>query len=52
MYIFIHHCDLRVLDNTTLNLLDGLVQPIFIFTPQQIVNNEYKSDQNQFLEME
>lgn len=44
MYIFIHHCDLRVLDNTTLNLLDGLVQPIFIFTPQQIVNNEYKSD--------
>lgn len=44
MYIFIHHCDLRVVDNTTLNLLDGLVQPIFIFTPQQIVNNEYKSD--------
>jgi deoxyribodipyrimidine photo-lyase len=44
MYIFIHHCDLRVTDNSTLNLLEGLVQPIFIFTPQQIVHNEYKSD--------
>lgn len=44
MYIFIHHCDLRTVDNSTLNRLDGLVQPIFIFTPQQIVNNEYKSD--------
>ena len=44
MYIFIHHCDLRIVDNTTLNMLEGLVQPIFIFTSQQIVNNEYKSD--------
>ena len=44
MYIFIHHCDLRITDNSTLNLLKGLVQPIFIFTPQQIVHNEYKSD--------
>jgi deoxyribodipyrimidine photo-lyase len=25
-------------------MLEGLVQPIFIFTSQQIVNNEYKSD--------
>ena len=44
MYIFIHHCDLRITDNTTLNTLKGLVQPIFIFTPQQIVDNPYKSD--------
>ncbi len=44
MYIFIHHCDLRIVDNSTLNALEGLVQPIFIFTPQQIVKNEYKSD--------
>lgn len=44
MYIFIHHCDLRTVDNSTLNRLEGLVQPIFIFTPQQIVDNKYKSD--------
>ena len=40
MNLFIHHRDLRNQDNTTLNkMLDqfkGNVQPIFIFTPEQI----------------
>jgi deoxyribodipyrimidine photo-lyase len=47
MYLFIHHCDLRIIDNTTLNKLlsEGHdVQPIFIFTPKQIIHNPYKSD--------
>ncbi len=46
MYLFIHHCDLRIEDNTTLNRLwkdKKQVQPIFIFTNQQIVDNPYKS---------
>ena len=46
MYIFIHHCDLRIEDNTTLNRLWSEhieVQPIFIFTNQQIIDNPYKS---------
>ena len=46
MYLFIHHCDLRIVDNTTLNRLwaeNKQVQPIFIFTPEQIVDNSYKS---------
>jgi deoxyribodipyrimidine photo-lyase len=45
MYLFIHHCDLRVVDNSTLNSLTSYpIQPIFIFTPQQIINNPYKSE--------
>lgn len=46
MYLFIHHCDLRIEDNTTLNRLWGdkkQVQPIFIFTDAQIIDNPYKS---------
>ena len=46
MYLFIHHCDLRIVDNTTLNRLwteNKQVQPIFIFTPEQIIDNSYKS---------
>ena len=46
MYLFIHHCDLRVADNTTINYLieNGLnFQPIFIGTPDQLEDNPYKS---------
>ena len=46
MYLFIHHCDLRIVDNTALNHLwseNKQVQPIFIFTPEQIIDNPYKS---------
>ena len=35
MYLFVHHCDLRIVDNTTLNRVwneNKQVQPIFIFT--------------------
>lgn len=41
--IFIHHRDLRINDNTTLNLMNDVI-PIFIFTPEQIKNNPYSSD--------
>lgn len=49
MYLFIHHCDLRIEDNTTLNHLwtdKKQVQPIFIFTPEQIDSkqNPYRSE--------
>jgi len=48
MYLFIHHCDLRIEDNTTLNHLwtdNKQVVPIFIFTPEQIEDkqNPYRS---------
>ena len=48
MYLFIHHCDLRIEDNTTLNHLwadNKQVVPIFIFTPEQIEDkqNQYRS---------
>ena len=40
MNIFIHHRDLRINDNTTLNImykkLDKPITPIFIFPPEQI----------------
>ena len=36
MNIFIHHRDLRINDNTTLNLMEENTVPIFIFTPDQI----------------
>ena len=47
MYLFIHHCDLRIEDNTTLNHLwadNKEIQPIFIFTPEQIDDkqNQYR----------
>ena len=48
MYIFVHHSDMRIPDNTTLNYLisNGLeFQPIFIGTPDQLdKSNDYKSD--------
>lgn len=43
MNIFIHRKDLRIKDNTTLLSVENAV-PIFIFTPEQVINNEYKSD--------
>lgn len=43
MNIFIHHRDLRIIDNTTLNLMEDVI-PIFIFTPDQITKNNYKSE--------
>ena len=45
--IFIHRRDLRMVDNTTLNLVSEkfpAVIPIFIFNDQQIKSNSYKSD--------
>lgn len=48
MYIFVHHSDLRIPDNTTLNYLISNrleFQPIFIGTPDQLdKSNDYKSD--------
>jgi deoxyribodipyrimidine photo-lyase len=49
MNIFIHHRDLRIVDNTTLieqNKNEDNVTPIFIFTPEQInpKKNEYFSN--------
>jgi deoxyribodipyrimidine photo-lyase len=48
MYIFVHHSDLRIVDNRTLNhLIENKLhfQPIFIGTPDQLENsNHYKSD--------
>ena len=45
MNIFIHRRDLRVIDNTTLNLMyeKKNIIPIFIFTPEQISENQYFS---------
>ena len=49
MNIFIHHRDIRINDNTTLNKMSESVEnivPIFIFTPEQIdkEKNEYFSN--------
>jgi deoxyribodipyrimidine photo-lyase len=48
MYIFVHHSDLRIADNTTINYLieHGIeFQPIFIGTPDQLEkSNTFKSD--------
>ena len=46
MDIFIFRRDFRLYDNLGLiNAINkGKVLPIFIFTPEQIQNNEYKSD--------
>lgn len=48
MYLFIHRCDLRLYDNTTIHhLIENKIafQPIFIFTPEQILpKNEYRSE--------
>ena len=41
MNIFIHHRDLRINDNTTINNMND-ISPIFIFTPQQIDNTKNK----------
>jgi deoxyribodipyrimidine photo-lyase len=43
MNIFIHHRDIRINDNTTLNKMSESVEniiPIFIFTPEQIDKNK------------
>ena len=45
MYLFIHHCDLRITDNNTLNELISNNEefiPIFIFTPEQIEKSQNK----------
>ena len=45
--IFIFRRDLRIEDNTTLNYLlknYNNVIPVFIFTPEQVKNNKFKSD--------
>jgi deoxyribodipyrimidine photo-lyase len=46
MYLFVHHCDLRIIDNTTINkLIENKFDfvPIFIGTPDQLDDNPYKS---------
>ena len=35
--------DLRISDNNSLNLLENVI-PIFIFTPEQVSQNSYKSN--------
>lgn len=43
--IFIFRGDLRLQDNTALSTItQNRVLPIFVFTPEQITNNKYKSD--------
>jgi len=46
MNLFIFTRDLRIIDNLALHqaLKDNYTIPIFIFTPDQITNNSYKSD--------
>ena len=44
MSVHIFTRDLRIIDNNSLNVLSGKVYPIFIFTPEQVKNNNYKSD--------
>jgi deoxyribodipyrimidine photo-lyase len=49
MYLFVHHCDLRIYDNNTLNyLIDNKFDfaPIFVFTPEQITDNPLKSEKS------
>jgi len=43
--LFIFHNDLRIQDNTTLNLLSEYsILPVFILDNRQIINNPYSSD--------
>ena len=45
--LFIFRRDLRIQDNTTLNEVlknKENVIPVFIFTPEQVKNNKFKSD--------
>lgn len=42
--LFIFTRDLRVVDNTTLYLCKNSVIPIFVFNPDQVIHNEYKSN--------
>ena len=54
MNIFIFHRDYRLFDNTTLiemSKKEGVITPIFIFTPEQITKkNKYRSNNSvQFL---
>ncbi len=47
MSIFIFRRDFRIKDNTAWNKMletNSIIYPIFIFTPEQIDNNKYKSD--------
>jgi len=46
MNLFIFTRDLRIIDNLGLqeSLKNNKTIPIFVFTPEQITNNEYKSD--------
>lgn len=47
MYLFVHHCDLRIVDNKTINyLIENKIDfvPIFIGTPEQLDKNDYKSE--------
>lgn len=49
MYLFVHHSDLRIPDNETLNWFiknKKEFTPIFIFTPEQIIDNPYKSNRS------
>ena len=43
MAIHIFTRDLRIKDNTSLNAIETF-HPVFIFTPEQVTNNKYKSD--------
>uniref|UniRef100_A0A6C0KNJ8 Photolyase/cryptochrome alpha/beta domain-containing protein n=1 Tax=viral metagenome TaxID=1070528 RepID=A0A6C0KNJ8_9ZZZZ len=45
--LFIFRRDFRVIDNKGLNLANSLckkIYPVFIFTPEQVTNNKFKSD--------
>ena len=42
-WLFIFHRDLRIIDNNTLETLHGNIIPAFIFTPEQVDKNKYKS---------
>ena len=47
MSIFIFRRDFRIKDNTAWNIMvknEDIIYPIFIFTPEQIDNNTYKSN--------
>ena len=47
MSIFIFRRDFRIKDNTAWNIMvknEDIIYPIFIFTPEQIDNNSYKSN--------
>jgi len=47
MALFVFHNDLRLIDNTALDLAmanEEAIYPVFIFTPSQIDKNKYKSE--------